>query len=277
MGEVAAKPCGKLAAAVMRCGAGGMRIKILGCSGGIGAGLRTTSLLVDEDILVDTGTGIGDLPLAELRRIRHVFLTHSHLDHTCGLPLLLDTVFDTLQSPIMVRGREETLAAVRKHIFNWVMWPDFAELPNREAPALQYGILEPGERVTLGDRTLEAVAVIHSVPAVGYIIEADGAVFAFSGDTGPNDSFWQVLNGYAQVNVLVIECAFPNRNAELAELARHYCPRTLAADLPKLRHTPEIWLTHLKPGAEEEIFAEIQAALPERRVQRLRGGEVFEL
>ena len=116
MGEVAAKPCGKLAAAVMRCGAGGMRIKILGCSGGIGAGLRTTSLLVDEDILVDTGTGIGDLPLAELRRIRHVFLTHSHLDHTCGLPLLLDTVFDTLQSPIMVRGREETLAAVRKHI-----------------------------------------------------------------------------------------------------------------------------------------------------------------
>ena len=33
----------------------------------------------------------------------------------------------------------------------------------------------------------------------------------------------------------------------------------------------------LKPGAEEEIFAEMQAALPDRRVQRLRGGEVFEL
>ena len=57
-----------------------MRIRILGCSGGIGGNLRTTSILIDDDILVDAGTGVGDLSIAELSKIDHVYLTHSHLD-----------------------------------------------------------------------------------------------------------------------------------------------------------------------------------------------------
>jgi hypothetical protein len=39
-----------------------MKLRVLGCSGGIGGGhLRTTSLLVDHDILIDAGTGVADL------------------------------------------------------------------------------------------------------------------------------------------------------------------------------------------------------------------------
>ena len=40
-----------------------MQIKILGWSGGIGAGLKTTSFMVDDDVIIDAGTGLGDLPL----------------------------------------------------------------------------------------------------------------------------------------------------------------------------------------------------------------------
>ena len=47
-----------------------------------------------------------------MRQIRHVFFTHSHLDHTCGLPLLVDTIFDHLKTPLTVYGRAETLEAV---------------------------------------------------------------------------------------------------------------------------------------------------------------------
>ena len=44
-----------------------MKLRVLGCSGGIGGRhLRTTSLLVDNDILIDAGTGVGDVSLAEL-------------------------------------------------------------------------------------------------------------------------------------------------------------------------------------------------------------------
>ncbi|MEE8345525.1 MAG: hypothetical protein V3R35_09305 [Woeseiaceae bacterium] len=38
-------------------------------------------MLIDDDILLDAGTGIGDLALKDLRTIRHVFLTHAHLAH----------------------------------------------------------------------------------------------------------------------------------------------------------------------------------------------------
>ncbi|MGI9321380.1 MAG: MBL fold metallo-hydrolase, partial [Thiogranum sp.] len=69
-----------------------MKLRVLGCSGGIGADLSTTSLLVDNDILIDGGTGITELSLDEMSGVRHIFVTHSHLDHIAGIPMLLDSV-----------------------------------------------------------------------------------------------------------------------------------------------------------------------------------------
>lgn len=254
-----------------------MRIRILGCSGGIGVRLRTTSLLVDKDVLVDAGTGLGDLSLDEMRHVRHVFLTHSHLDHTSCLPLLIDTIFDSLKTPLTVYGRAETLKAVREHIFNWVMWPDFAELPEKHQPVLHYKPLPLGSRTEIGGRQFHAIEVNHTVPGVGYCIEHNGKVFAFSGDTVTNDTFWQAVNAYPRIEALMVEAAFANSNRKLADMAKHYCPETLAADIAKLKHDPDIYITHLKPGGEDDIFAEITAALPKRRLHRLKGGEVFEL
>lgn len=255
-----------------------MRVTILGCSGGIGAGLRTTSLLIDDDILIDTGTGIGDIPLPAMQAIRQVFMTHSHLDHTAGLPLLIDSVFEArLEDPLSVYGRRETLTAIREHIFNWVLWPDFTMLPTAEAPVMHFHDMPVGSTVEIGDRRITSFDVNHTVPGVGYIVESGGKVFAFSGDTASNDTFWNALNALPRLDLLVVETAFGNRNQELAWLARHYCPKTLAADIGKLKHDPDIWITHLKPGAEDEIFQEVLEAIPDRRLHRLMGGETFNL
>ncbi|MCG6872632.1 MAG: MBL fold metallo-hydrolase, partial [Gammaproteobacteria bacterium] len=70
-----------------------MKLRVLGCSGGVGPGLRTTSFLVDEDILIDAGSGVGDLTQAEQEAIRHIFITHTHMDHCAFLPLLADNLF----------------------------------------------------------------------------------------------------------------------------------------------------------------------------------------
>lgn len=253
-----------------------MKIKILGCSGGIGGGLRTTSILVDDDMLIDTGSGIGDMDLPSLKALRHVLLTHSHLDHSGGLPLLVDTAFEALlDSPLQVHGRRETLEAIRKHIFNWVLWPDFSVLPEAGKPVMRYVEREPGSVFEIDDRRIHMIDVNHTVPAVAYVLEAPGGVFAFSGDTKHNDTLWPVLNALPRLDVLVIETAFGNRNEELAELAGHYSPRTLAADLERLEHDPQIWLTHLKPGEEDRIFAEAKEAVQGREVHRLDGGEEF--
>ena len=94
-----------------------MRIRILGCSGGIGAGSRTSAMLIDDDVLIDAGTGIGDLSLDEMQAIRHVFLTHAHLDHIAGLPMLADNVFDPdFEVPLTVYALEETLRALQEHV-----------------------------------------------------------------------------------------------------------------------------------------------------------------
>ena len=63
-----------------------MILRIVGCSDGIGRYLRATSMLLDNKILIDAGTGVGDLSLKELTRINHVFVGLSHLDHVSHIP-----------------------------------------------------------------------------------------------------------------------------------------------------------------------------------------------
>ena len=102
-----------------------MKLRVLGCSGGIGGRtFRTTSMLVDEDVLIDAGTGAADLSLSALSRIDHVFLTHSHLDHISSLPLILDAVFSRRKQALTVYALSETIAVLKKHIFNWewIFW-----------------------------------------------------------------------------------------------------------------------------------------------------------
>lgn len=255
-----------------------MRIRILGCSGGIGAGSRTSAMMIDDDVLLDAGTGVGDLPLAELHNIRHVFLTHAHLDHIAGLPMLIDSIFtETVDVPVTVYGRAETLAAIQQHLFNWVIWPDFAKLPNEQTPMLRYVECNPGETIRIGHRDFHAVDVEHSVPSIGYTVQNSGGVFAVSGDTRTNKTLWPVLNACDDLKVLLIEVSFPNELEELANTAGHYCPNTLSRDLALLEQDPDIWLTGMKPGEEDRILRQVLAGTRDRRIRMLSRGTVIDV
>lgn len=253
-----------------------MRIRVLGCSGGIGAGSLTSALLIDNDVLIDAGTGIGDLELADIDSISHVFLTHSHLDHIAGLPMLVDRLFDeNFTTPLTVYAREETLRAVQEHLFNGVIWPDFSKLPSSENPMLRYQVCCPGDTVKIGHRNFYAVDVMHSVPSLGYTVQNSGGVFAVSGDTKTNETLWPVLNACDDLKVLVIEVSFPDEMQELAALAGHYTPKTLTADLKRLHHSPEIWVTGMKPGEEARILEQVTAAAPDKNIRMLSRGTVL--
>jgi ribonuclease BN (tRNA processing enzyme) len=255
-----------------------MRIRVLGCSGGIGAGSLTTAMLVDDDVLIDAGTGIGDLALSDIRSIRHVFLTHAHLDHIAGLPMLADHIFEeNLETPLTVYAREETLRAVQDHLFNGVIWPDFAKLPSPENPMLRYRVCGPGDTVTIGDRDFYAIDVMHSVPSLGYTVQNSGVTFAISGDTKTNETLWPVLNACDDLKVLVIEVSFPDEMQKLAGVAGHYTPRTLTDDLKHLQHDPEIWLTGMKPGEESRILDQVLAAAPDKNIQMLSRGTILQV
>lgn len=254
-----------------------MKIRVLGCSGGIGAGLRTTSFLIDEDILLDAGTGLGDLSLDEMSRIRHLFITHSHLDHIAALPLMIDSIFERISQPLQVYSQPETIKILKEHIFNWTIWPDFTVLPSADKPVLQLHSMLPGETLDIEGRQIEMIPVNHNVPAVGYRIQGENGSVAFSGDTTTNDTFWAALNKHSHLDMLFVETAFTNRQSNLAQIAHHYCPSLLARDLSKLNHRPEVYLTHLKPGEEIAILAEMRVAVQQLQLKTLVGGEVFTL
>lgn len=253
-----------------------MELRVLGCSGGIGGTSQyTTSLLLDDDILIDAGTGVQRLSLQELHKIRHIFLTHSHLDHIAGLPLLIDTLFRETESPVTVHALPETIETLKEHIFNWKVWPDFAALPDKNNPSLRYVPMRYGEEVVMGNRRISMMEANHTVPAAGYVISSQTGSLAFSGDTTVNDSAWNVLNKLDDLKVLIVECAFANEEQELSDLARHYCPQYLAADIRKLRKQPRVAITHLKPGYEELIMRECRQIMPDLELIQLRGDERF--
>lgn len=254
-----------------------MKLQILGASGGIGGPARTTSLLIDDDILIDAGTGVGDLALAAMERVDHVFLTHSHLDHVACLPFLMDSVGAARGTPITVHSQEVTLNGLRAHLFNGVLWPDFAKLPTPEAPFMYYETVVPGTEYVIGTRRLRAIPMTHAVPAVGYLVRGPSGSIAFSGDTTTTDEFWRVCNACDDLKHVIIETSFLDKDETLARISKHMSPKLLAEDLKKLKPGPKVHITHLMPGAEEEIMAEIVRHVPNNAPRRLVRGDVLEV
>lgn len=255
-----------------------MWISILGCSGGIGPGNRTTSILIDEDILLDAGSGVGDLQLQQMAKIRHIFISHSHLDHIAFLPFLVDSIFSQIKEPIQVYGLPETIDALKNHIFNWSIWPDFSELPTKDKPVLEFNSIPAHSAIQIDGRTVTSIPVDHVVPGVGFCVESkEGKRFVFSGDTATNDSLWEALNKMSSINLLMIESGYPNSMEALSKLAKHYTPAILAEDLKKLNHKPHLLISHLKPGLEIQISEELHQHLKDYQVTCIKSGDSIQI
>lgn len=253
-----------------------MRVKVLGCSGGIGGDLRTTSFLVDHDTLIDAGTGVGDLSLNEMAQIDHIFVTHSHMDHVTSIPFMVDTVGWLRDKPVTVHATYETLETLKAHLFNWKLWPDFTQIPDPQHPAMCYDPIATGNPVALNGRRITALPANHVVPAVGYQLDSGRGSLVFTGDTTTNDALWPVVNKIANLKYLIIETALSDRERQLAIVSKHLCPSLLAEELAKLKHSPEIFITHLKPRESELIMQEVATQVKERSPRMLQTNQVFE-
>ncbi len=263
-----------------------MKVRVLGCSGAIAKDCRTTSFLIDADLLVDAGTGVGDLRLDEMCQINDVLLTHSHLDHIASLPLMIDSVAAQRSAPLRVHALPETIAALRQHIFNNAIWPDFSQIPSAEAPFLSFHPIHTGQILQIAGKTVEVMPAVHTVPAVGYAVHAGRSSWVFTGDTERNAAFWQRLNSM-NVAMLVIETAFSNREQELAKRSLHLSPTALADELDQIaqdKHFP-IYITHTKPAETDLIMEEVQrfdqthpsGPHVSHDIRWLRAGQVFDL
>ncbi|KGM40848.1 3',5'-cyclic-nucleotide phosphodiesterase [Aquabacterium sp. NJ1] len=264
-------------------------IRVLGCSGSIAARCHTTAFLLDDDILLDAGSGVGELRLDELARIDHILLSHSHLDHILSIPLLADSVMKLRAGPagsmsdlrpIHVHALPETLEAMRRHIFNGVIWPDFTRLPSAARPILVFHEFTVGQVLTfparggMADRQIHVLPAAHTVPGVGFGVDTPQGWWVFSGDTGPNPALWKALNGQ-RIAQLVIETAFGDEEAHLAKISGHLSPQSLAQELEQLDGEVSVFITHPKPGEVPSVLAQIRALDTRHRIEPLREGQRF--
>ena len=254
-----------------------MRLRILGCSGGIGGRhLRTTSMLLDHDVLIDAGTGVSDLSLTELSLIDHIFVTHSHLDHISSIPFMVDTVGGMRENPVTVYAQAATIEVMRNHVFNWSIWPDFTQLPTVDKPYMRFEPIQIGQQIDIKGRKITALPANHVVPAVGFHLDSGKASLVFSGDTTTNDAMWKLVNKINNMKYVIIETAFCNREKQLAILSKHLCPSILAEELAKLERSAEIFISHLKPGEIELTMREIEECAGQYKPRMLQNNQVFE-
>ncbi|WP_334188849.1 3',5'-cyclic-nucleotide phosphodiesterase [Noviherbaspirillum sp.] len=253
-----------------------MKLEVLGCAGGIGGHQRfTTCLWLDNDILLDAGTGITNLDIERLVGIDHIFITHAHLDHVAGLALLVDAVRGKRVGPVTVHASEDVISGLRKHLFNWVLWPDFSTIPSADDPVLQWAPFKPGATIEIKGRHITSYPVNHTRGSVAYHAHNGTAGVLFSGDMSSTPALWNALAGDSRLRKVIVDCSFPNAECELADKSMHFCPQSLIADIHAMSHSIEFLIYHLKPGQENQIMEELQAAGVDRPFTALKTGDIF--
>jgi cAMP phosphodiesterase len=210
-----------------------------------------------------------------LLKIDHIFVTHSHLDHIGFIPLLVDTVMGLRTQSVTLHATAEIIHILKTHIFNWLIWPDFNQIPSAENPFLVYQQMSVGDSVSVNHKIITALPANHVVPAVGYQVDSGKNSLVFTGDTAGCKDFWHVVNKISNLKTLIIETAFSNADAELARLSKHLCPNTLADELVQLNVQVETYITHIKPGEDATIMQEIAANPKTQHCQMLRQQQLF--
>ncbi len=235
-----------------------MDLKVLGVSGGVADARSTTSFLLNDDILLDGGTGVCTLTLEQMLKIDKVFITHAHLDHIVGVSLMLATVIGHRTTPVKLYASSDVLEVLKTHIFNWQVWPDFSKLPDANSPILEFVPIDPGKPIAIDEHLIaESIPLTHTVPSYAFLIRAEENSLCICGDTGTTDQLWARLNAVGGVDKLFIELTYPIEKQEMAEVSGHYSVGTLSDDLDKMEKPRDIYLMHHKPPAGKSIREQV--------------------
>lgn len=251
-----------------------MLIRVLGAFGSEGPRQHPSAFLVNERTLLDAGTVPKSLTLPEQFAVEHAVISHAHLDHVAGLAYLAETLaLCDAARPVTVSAIAPVVDGLRTSLFNNTLWPDFATVPV-SGPVIRYQAIEAGRAHRVGALSVTPIAVDHSVPATGFLVEDDTSALIYSGDTGPTNALWQAARSVPNLGAVILECAFPNRMERLAGLSGHMTPARIARELSKLPSHVPVWIFHVKGQFYEETAAEL-ARVDRRRISLLEQDKTY--
>ncbi|MGH9321009.1 MAG: MBL fold metallo-hydrolase [Vicinamibacteria bacterium] len=246
-----------------------MKLRVVGCSGGSVKDRYLSCFLLNDEIAIDAGGLTGPLTLEEQLRVRHVIVTHTHLDHNCGLPFFIDNVFGHIEEPIVVYGTTPVISSLKSHMFNDELWPDFTKLPSETEPTLRFETIEPERTFRIAELSFTPIAVDHLIPTVGILVEEGSDAVLYTSDTGPTDRVWEIASSHPGLKCVITEISFASDDDALARVSGHMTPRILVSELKKLNSKVPVLVTHTKPGHLTRIEQEL-------RTLRLDGVELIE-
>ncbi len=255
-----------------------MKIRVLGCHGSQLPNHNTTSFLVGKNLLIDAGAITQVLTLRRQLLIDCILVTHAHLDHVRDIMFLADNLcFAKRKTPLRICSSRGIIENIHRHLFNNVIWPDFTAIPSAAKPTVQFEILSPGRFKTLNGWRVKAIPVHHTVETMGFWIESKEKAALFLGDTGPTDEVWKFAESAKDLRAIFVETSLPGVMQSLADRTGHLTPRTLAAELKKLKDArPDIYLYHMKPRYAGAIRREV-ARIPDRKIHIIQDGQVIRI
>jgi 3',5'-cyclic-nucleotide phosphodiesterase len=241
-------------------------LRIIGCHGGETPRHRTSAFVVDDRVAIDAGSLTSGMELKAQCALEAVLVSHAHLDHVRDLATIADNRNQNDAEPLVVAATRPTLAALKKHFFNGLLWPDFSKIPNARKPAIRYLELGLEKPIDIAGYEVNAIPVNHTIATCAFTVRGKDGVLAYSGDTGPTERLWEVLRETDGLKAMLMEVSFPNDEARLARVSGHHTPATLLKDMKKLgaataRELPTL-LYHIKPSFQ---------AVVERECAKLRG------
>jgi cAMP phosphodiesterase len=256
-----------------------MRLRVLGCHGGELPGHRTTCFLVDGVLALDAGSLTQTLTLEEMDRLDDIIVGHAHFDHVKDLPLISDLIVGRRERPIIVHASTECARTLQKHMFNNAIWPDFTKIPTKAHPVITIRPFKPGATFKVGRQnryTIRTAPVTHPVESCAIAVSDARSTLVMSGDTGPTDRLWKMVNKLAHLKAILLETSFPNALQGLADISGHFTPNTLKAELEKMTAKDvDVLLYHLKPAFVAQVKRELRELALDVRVVEL--DEVYEL
>jgi ribonuclease BN (tRNA processing enzyme) len=220
-----------------------MRLRFVGCGDAFGSGGRynTCFHVTGEraNFLIDCGAS----SLTALKRngvspeeIDLVLITHFHGDHFGGLPfLMLDAQFTRRTRPLVIAGPQGIERRLEQ-----VMEALFENSSKRERRFnLRIVELKPEAAASFGVVEVTPFPVVHGDsggPFLGYRIEVEGRIIAFTGDTEWTDTLIPLGQN---ADLFISECYFYDRIVK-----NHLNLKTLSAHLAEIK-PKRLILTHM--------------------------------
>jgi len=242
-----------------------VQVKIIGGHGGVTKNYNATSYLIDDSLLIDAGSVASGLDIEDQIKIDHILISHSHLDHTKDLAFISDNCFGLKGKPFEVHCHKSVHTAIKDHLFNDTIWPDFSKLPTEKNPTMHFNELEKEKIVDLGGYKVQPVHVHHPGDAYGFIIEKDDVAILFTQDTSATERIWEIGKQYGKkLKGIFTEVSFPNFLQGVADASDHHTPSTMKDEISKMPEDIPIYLGHLKPNYQEQLIQEINDLKEER-------------